>query len=131
MLTRHSPPRALGHAEAGWLVGESNGRAGPSRAPGTARNVRSVHVARIRSGSFADSLPLEFSQNKKPASQPSCLIRKAAAVNRVSLRPRGQAGFLLDRFVGQTPASSLDSSTMAAQKQPPKSPESQLGDGAF
>src|SRR5208337_190440 len=33
MLTRHSPPRAVGCAEAGWLVGESDGRSRPSSRP--------------------------------------------------------------------------------------------------
>ena len=103
-------------------MGESDGRARPARARATAR-ICSFHpftIAGLRSGSFAVPLPLRIPpRNKKSprAVPPVSSGRRPRSIGSHS-DPGGQAGFLLDRFVGQTPASSLESSTMAAHEQP-------------
>src|SRR5208337_2059085 len=97
MLTRHSPPRAVGCAEAGWLVGESDGRSRPSSRPSDRPNFQdfpSPFTMRAPVGIVRRVFPREpLSKQKKSASRPSCLSRKAAAASWVSLRPRGTNRF--------------------------------------
>src|SRR5271157_3244138 len=97
MLTRHSPPRAVGRAEAGWLVGESDGRSRPSSRPSDRPNFQdfpSPFTMRAPVGIVRRVFPREpLSKQKKSASRPSCLSRKAAAASWVSLRPRGTNRF--------------------------------------
>ena len=123
MLTRHSPPRAVGCAEAGWLVGESDGRSRPSMRPSDRPNFLSFPITVHNAGPGENRSPWcslgSPARNKKSprASHPVSPGRRPRRVGSLS-DPGGQAGFLLDRCGGQTPALSLESSTVAAHGQP-------------
>ncbi len=125
MLTRHSPPRAVGCAEAGWLVGESDGRSRPSMRPSDRPNFLSFPITVHNAGPGENRSPWcslgSPARNKKSprAGHPVSPGRRPRRVGSLS-DPGGQAGFLLDRCGGQTPALSLESSTVAAHGQPQK-----------
>jgi hypothetical protein len=125
MLTRHSPLHAHGGAEAGWLVGESDGQFRPvslgTTAPGCLLKKLKSHF-RLRRGSRPGQVRDRLAQcqrNKKiPRADARVMPRARSRSNRSSRTNKRPTGSLLVRVRAETPTSKLETSTVVVKPYP-------------